>query len=41
MAGAVSWVPAETWNVVEFRLRSRQLAQLMRNDFSSIKAELA
>ena len=31
----------ETWNVLTFQRRSRQLAQLLRNDFSSIGAELA
>ena len=31
----------ETWNVLKFQRNSRQLAQLLRNDFSSIAAELA
>ena len=31
----------ETWNVQKFQRCSRQLAQLLRNDFSSIEAELA
>jgi hypothetical protein len=31
----------ETWNLQKFQRCSRQLAQLLRNDFSSIEAELA
>lgn len=39
--GLFSIAQAETWNVLAFQRRSRQLSQLLRGDFSSIAAELA